>query len=258
MGQGDGSRVSKCEWLVKWDEGPVPLSQREENYMEDKSIKGKSSSKGVRLVKRLLMYLIGLFVLAFGVSFSINSNLGVTPVSSLPYVISKISGVSMGLCVTLIYAGFVLVQIIILRKDFKLIDLGQVIFAGVFGYFVDFGQWILGGFTIPTYVGSLVMLTISIILVAIGVSLYMAADLLNMPMEGMVSAVNQKIIKKLSFGDVKVILDTIVVAFSLILSLLFLGGIQGVREGTVLSALLVGKVMKKLDRGVGFLVPKKN
>ena len=178
-----------------WESGTRDLTPcpRKDDDMNEKNV--KSSSKGVRIIKRVFLYLIGLFVLALGVSFSINSNLGVTPVSSLPYVISKISGVSMGLCVTLIYAGFVLVQIIILRKSFKLKDFGQVIFAGVFGYFVDFGQWILGGFTIPTYVGSLVMLTISIILVAIGVSLYMAADLLNMPMEGMVSAVNQKIIK---------------------------------------------------------------
>ena len=240
-----------------WESGTRDLTPcpRKDDDMNEKNV--KSSSKGVRIIKRVFLYLIGLFVLALGVSFSINSNLGVTPVSSLPYVISRISGISMGLCVTLVYSGFVLVQIIILGKDFKLIDLGQVIFAGVFGYFVSFAQWILGDFTIPTYIGSLAMLAISIILVAIGVSLYMAADLLNMPMEGMVSAVNQKVIKKLSFGDVKVIMDTIVVASSLILSLIFLREVQGVREGTVLSALLVGKVMKKWDRGSGPLSQKR-
>lgn len=214
------------------------------------------AGKSGGFVKRLLTYIIGLFILALGVAFSISSNLGVSPVSSLPYVISLITGLEMGMCVTLIYSIFVIVQILILKKEFKWINLGQIVFAGVFGYFVDFAQLILGDFVIPTYLGRLLMLAISIILVAIGVYLYMSAELLNMPMEGMVTAIQQKALKKLAFADVKVIMDTVVVAIAIISSLVFLGQVLGVREGTVLSALLVGKVMKVIKKRSAFLFIK--
>lgn len=203
-------------------------------------------TKTRNFIIRVFIYIFGLFILALGVAFSINSNLGVSPVSSLPYVISEITKVKMGICVTVIYSIFVIVQIIVLRREFKWYNLTQILFATIFGYFVSFAQLILGDFTIPTYAGRLTMLAISLVLVAIGVSLYISAGLLNMPMEGMVAAINQNIIKKLSFADVKVIMDTTVVTIGIIASLIFFGKVVGIREGTIICALLVGKIMKPI------------
>ena len=108
---------------------------------------------------------------------------------------------------------------------------------------------------IPTYAGQLTMLGISIFLISIGVVIYVNAGVMNMPMEGLVAAVNQKILRKLSFGEVKLILDTSMVVFAVTISLLFLGNVQGVREGTVLSAVLIGLIMKKIEP---FIAPKMN
>lgn len=197
---------------------------------------------------RVLIYCAGLMSLALGVAFSVNSNLGVSPVNSLPYVVSLISGGDMGKCVIMVFSSYIVVQILLLRKDFQWMNLTQILFSTLFGYFVNFAKWILGNFSIPTYPGKLLMLAVSILFVAVGVCLYMDVKLVNMPMEGMTHAINQKLLPRLAFHDVKVIMDCLVVAIGIGLSLVFAGKVEGIREGTVLCAILVGKVMKPLQK----------
>lgn len=209
-----------------------------------------------KFINRVVIYIIGLFFLALGVAFSINSNLGVSPVNSLPYVISLITGKDMGTMVIMVFSFFLLVQIFILRKEFKWINLTQLIFSSIFGYFTDFAKFIVGDFTIPTYAGQLVMLAISIFFVALGVCLYVNVRLVNMPMEGMTAAIQQKVFKKLEFHDVKVIMDCTVVVIGIILSWVFLGKIAGIREGTVLCAILVGKIMKPMQKVIVPIINK--
>lgn len=204
--------------------------------------------KNKNLLNRFIIYVIGLFILALGVAFSINSKLGVSPVNSLPYVVSVISGIKMGTCVIVIFSSYILLQILILRKEFKWINLTQLLFSTIFGYFVNFAKYILGDFSIPTYIGQLVMMTIGMFLVALGITLYMNAKLINMPMEGLTDAIQRKFLKSLSFQDVKVIMDSIVVIVGIILSFVFLGKIDGIREGTILSAILIGLIMKQLKK----------
>ena len=129
--------------------------------------------------------------MAFGVAFSVNSSLGVSPVNSLPYVISRITGLDLGNCVIGIFAFYILVQILLLRKK---IPSHRFDAADIFHDFWPFCRCckeVVGDFAIPTYPGQLVMLAISIVFVAIGVCLYMDVQLVNMPMEGMTHAVNR-------------------------------------------------------------------
>ena len=70
----------------------------------------------MKFVKRIVIYLAGLFFVALGVAFSVNSNLGVSPVNSLPYVVSRILGKDLGTCVTVIFIGYILIQILLLRR----------------------------------------------------------------------------------------------------------------------------------------------
>ena len=202
------------------------------------------------LGRRVLVYAAGLLCMAFGVAFSVNSGLGVSPVNSLPYVASLITGIDMGSCVIGVFAFYVLVQILIYRRDFKWINLTQLIFSTLFGYFVDFAKLMVGDFALPTYAGQLALLAASILLVALGVSLYMDVGLVNMPMEGMTSAVAERMIKGKPFHDVKVAMDCLAVAAAVALSFIFLGDLEGIREGTLLCAVLVGKVMKPLQKVV--------
>jgi uncharacterized membrane protein YczE len=117
---------------------------------------------------------VALFLLALGVAISVNGNLGVSPVNSLPYIISQIINVPMGTCVTALFCFYILLQIIILRREFQPIQLLQIVFSTVFGYFVDFAKLLIGDFVIPTYFGRLTMLGISIVLIAVGSPIWLS------------------------------------------------------------------------------------
>ena len=193
----------------------------------------------MKFVKRIVIYLAGLFFVALGVAFSVNSNLGVSPVNSLPYVVSRILGKDLGTCVTVIFIGYILIQILLLRKAFRPLDLAQILCSFAFGYFVDLTETLLGSFCLPGYPGRLVML---------GICLYLDTDLIVMPMEGLTAAMNKTVFPKKAFHEVKVILDCTAVVVGIVLCFVFLGELQGIREGTVLCALLVGKVMKPMQK----------
>ena len=193
-------------------------------------------------IARVIAYAIGLLILAFGVAFSVNSNLGVSPANSFPYVVSLIINQKMGNCVTVIFICYILLQILILKKDFQWINLSQILFSTLFGKFVDFAKLVLDGFCFPTYAGRLLMLAISVVLIAIGISMYMGAKLVNMPTEGLASAIAAKLPNK-EFHQTKVMVDCASVGTALILSVCFLGGLQGIREGTIISAIVIGKVI---------------
>jgi len=202
-----------------------------------------------RFIERILVYNAGLFVWALGVNFSINAELGVSPINFVPYVASEILQIDMGTCVTILFLIFILLQIIILRKEFKWINLTQIIFSFIFGYFVNVARFLIGDFRIPTYAGQLVMLGIGIVLISTGVVLYMQAKLINLSTEGLVDAIVYKI-EGSTFHRIKILFDSAHVVFGVAISLIFLGQLYGVREGTVISAILIGKFMPTARRGI--------
>ena len=203
---------------------------------------------------RILIYVIGLFFMAIGVAISVNANLGISPVNSLPYVISQISGLALSSCVIGVFTVYLLAQIVLLRREFKWINLTQLIFSTIFGYFVDFAKWLLGDFCLPTDAGRLVMLAVSIVVVSVGVELYLEVELVSMPMEGMTLALAQ--VTKKPFPNVKIVVDCTVVLLGLILYLVFLRRLDGVREGTIIAAVVTGKIIALVRKPLSPVVQK--
>ena len=201
-----------------------------------------------KLAARLGIYCLGLLILAFGIALAVNSNLGVSPVSSLPYVVSQIAGISLGSCTILVYIGYILLQMVISRK-FQPALLLQLVFSTIFGWFVDGAKWVLGDFCLPTYFGQLAMLAASILLIGFSLVLYIDVQLAPMPAEGLVGCLSEKLHKP--FSKMKTFVDCSSVCIGAVLSLLFLGKLIGIREGTVLTALLVGRMMGVLRKFVG-------
>jgi len=195
-----------------------------------------------QFLKRLLLYIFGLFLWAFGVAFAVNSELGISPINLVPFIASEITGIDMGVCVTVLLLIFMLLQIILLRTEYKVINLAQIIFATIFGYFVSAARFIMGDFQIPTYAGQLLMMAIGIMLISGGVTLYMEARVLNLPSEGLCEALVYRIPNS-KFHRVKMVMDSTLVVIGIVLSLMFLSGLHGIREGTVISAILIGKLM---------------
>lgn len=211
-------------------------------------------STPVQWVIRVLLYVLGLFLMAFGVAIAANSNLGISPVNSLPYVVSAVVSRDPGTCVTLVFCSYILLQIIILRREFKLINLLQIVFSTIFGYFVNFTKAIVGDFAIPTYAGQLLMLAVSIVFIAVGVVLYIEVEMVPMPMEGLSLAIAGRV--GIPFHNMKIIIDCLVVAAGVALSFLCLHELVYIREGTVITAIVTGKVMALVKKPISPFVQR--
>lgn len=203
---------------------------------------------------RVFFYVLGLFFMAMGVAFSVNSNLGISPVNSLPYIVGQVTGIPMGTWVIIIFCSYILLQIILLRREFRPVQLLQIVFSTIFGYFVDFAKLLLGDAALPTYLGKLAMLAISIFLVSVGVFLYIAVELVPMPMEGLSLVIARK--TKVPFPTMKVIVDCVVVAVSIGISLVFFHKLVGIREGTVITAVVTGKLIALLKKLLGSTIQR--
>ena len=207
----------------------------------------------LRWAKRLLVYLAGLFCMALGVVFSVKSALGVSPVTCLANVVYQITltlpggGVDLGICTTAVYCLYILVELLILRRQFKPVMLLQIVASFLFGALVSLATSVMSFLPAPeSYPMRMLFLLISIPLVALGVMLYLAPNILPTPGEGMSLAISTK--TGLSVANCKTIFDCTMVVVSAAVSLIYFHGLVGVREGTVLSALLVGFVMKRMMR----------
>ena len=210
--------------------------------------------KPAQLAARLTIYCLGLLVLAFGIALSVNCNLGVSPVSSLPYVVSQIIGISLGTCTTIVYGTYVLIQMVLNGRKFQPALLLQLVFSTIFGYFVDGAKAVLGDFMLPGYLGQLAMLAVSIVLIGFSLVLYIDVKIAPMPAEGLVACIAEKLGKP--FSTVKTLFDCTSVLVGAILCFVFLGRLTGIREGTVITAMLVGKMTGILRKSLSPLIDK--
>jgi uncharacterized membrane protein YczE len=195
----------------------------------------------VKFFRRLLLYLLGNFVLAFGVAVAVKSDLGITPVNSIAYVASRIFSVDHGLMTALVYCGYVLIQFAILKKEFHLSGFLQIGAAWLFGLFVSLANRILSFSTPEAYWVRLLLMLASVVIIALGILLYLRANLLPQPAEGLLLAIQKKTRWKLH--NIKLSFDFTVVAVAAALSLITVHKVIGIREGTLIAMLGVGKVM---------------
>ena len=191
---------------------------------------------------RICIYLVGFFAIALGGVFTINSAMGVSPMNALPYVISHLTPLSLGFWFTLQFSLFVVIQKIILGKRFSWIQVLQVPASMVFGYFVDLARLLVGDLFIPTYFGQLTLLFIGMFFIATGITMVLSTGFLTLPPEGLVLAFI-KVKPKLQFSTVMIRISIVIVGLSVILSMLFLGELVGAREGTIIAALVTGKMV---------------
>ena len=200
----------------------------------------------IKSIKRWLFLVAGLFIMAFGVAFSIKGNLGTSPISSLPYVTGQISGLTVGTTTIILHCVLILLQILILRKRYDWIQLLQLPIAFVFGLMTDLAVGALAFLHPAGYAQQWMICGIGILLVAVGVSFEVTANVIVLAGEGFVLAVCK--VCPIKFGTMKVVFDVSLVVISCILSVVFLHGIYGVREGTVAAAMLVGSISRQVNK----------
>ena len=196
-------------------------------------------------IKRIILFVGGLFVMSLGVGLSIKSGLGVTPISSIPYSLTLASGVNIGITTVIFNVLLVFLQIPILKKRFNPKRLLQLINAFMFGYFTDLSLWILSPMPDLPLDVNFTLLIVSMFLIAIGILIYMPANIAPLPGEGVVEAVSLAYDKR--FSKVKVCFDTSMVVLSLFICGLFTSDIFGsVNVGTILAAIFIGIIIRYL------------
>lgn len=195
-----------------------------------------------QLAEKTGLLLAGLVVMSFGVALSIKAELGTSPISSLPYVSAEISGLSVGTTTIILNSLFVLLQILLLRRDYEWFQLLQIAVAVVFWLLIDLFVSVLEPLEADAYLMQWLLCAGGIVFVALGVSIEVAAKLVPTAGEGLVLAVCR--VTGLKFGNLKVALDVTLVLLSVAAGYIFLGRLSGVREGTIAAALLVGQVSK--------------
>ncbi len=193
------------------------------------------------ICRRILVFAVGLLVISLSIGFITKASLGTPPISSIPYSLSLIfPSLSLG-NFTIIYSLLlVFLQLVILGKQADKVSLGlQVVISFVFGYFIDFGMMLLGDFSPEIYWERIVCVLIGCFGLAFGVYLQIVADFTMVPGDGFAYALSVRI-KKKPYRVVRVCSDVSMIVIAAIIGYIGMGTTGGVREGTVICALLIG------------------
>ena len=158
------------------------------------------------IARRYTLFVISLFFAALGVAFTKHGELGVSPISSVANVMSyKFTSFSLGTWLIIWNCVLIVGQIVLLRKHFQLIQLLQVPLSFLFGWFTDFGMWIVSRIPADSYPVRLLMVVIGIVILGFGISLSVTANVIMNSGEAFVKAVSD--ISGREFGNVKIVFD---------------------------------------------------
>ena len=202
--------------------------------------------------RRYILFFAGLLLNSLGVAFVTKASLGTSPIAAIPYSLSLIvPKFSLGNWMILYCLVLIATQIILLRKNTEKFELIlQVVISAFFGYFIDFFMVCLQNFQPQTYPIKLFSLVVGCVVVAFGAYLEVIADVTMLPGDAFVRAI-AKVFHK-DYSRIRVISDMSMTILAGLLCLIFLHKLSGVREGTVIAAMITGNILKVFLR---FLKP---
>lgn len=202
--------------------------------------------KTPNVVLRIIVMLIGLAFVAASVGLTRATGLGTSPISCVPTTLSFFTPLTIGGWTFVMNVLFVLIQILLLRRDFNIVQLLQVPYVFVFSAMIDFFVPIFDLIPMSNYLIQLLLSIVGCFMTAFGVFLQVKASFLTLPGEGVVLSVAK--VSKWPFPKCKIGFDTSLVVIATIISLVAMGGLYGVREGTIISALFVGAIVGVLNK----------
>lgn len=199
------------------------------------------------LIKRYFFFILGLIINSFGVAFITKSALGTSQISSIPYVLSlKFTNLSFGQTTFIFNMLFILIQLLILKKDFRPIQFLQIAANILFSSFIDVSMTLLTGLNPQTIPLRSLSLLVGCAILAVGISVEVAPDVIKVPGEGIVHAMAR--VSGMEFGKVKIRFDVTLIIIAIVLSFLFFQRLNGVGLGTIVSAILIGPMISFVNR----------
>jgi len=210
---------------------------------------------------------LGVILAALGVGVSIKSNLGIAPMACPPTIFNLYwSHVSVGTFTWLVNMAFMLIQLAILRKDFKARYLMQIPASLLFGYLCDVSIWLFDSIGSPAteYPVQLLLSLAAVVLTAVGIKLEVVGKGWILSGDLALAVISDATRKP--FGTWKVILDVLLVVLTAVFAWFVFGVLTGnghtvvIREGTLILAILTGLCMRVTDplieKWVGPVVPQ--
>ena len=205
-----------------------------------------------RQIERLVWFSAGILINSFGIVLITKGALGTSQISSIPYVLSlQLPSISFGMFSFIMNMVYIVLQALLLRRQFKPIQRLQIVVTVVFSASIDVFMAMLS-FYAPQQLFTRVLSAVAgCIVLAFGISVEVAPDLIMVPGEGIVAAISK--VSGRRFGSVKVVFDVTLILIAALLSWLFFGNIVGVGVGTLLSAVSVGQFVNLINRHVPLL-----
>lgn len=201
------------------------------------------------LIKRYIFLLVGLFVNGLGVSFITKAGLGTSPITSIPYTLSLGFTPTVGMFALVFNIFLVILQVILLRRNFQLQNLLQLPIIALFSFFIDLTMSLLGFMQPETYAMKVVSLIVGCLILGFGVFMEMVANVAMLPGEATVRAVSD--VFSTDFGKTKIAFDSSMTVIAAILSFIIFKHLDGVREGTIVAAILVGFIARLFKKYIG-------
>ena len=201
------------------------------------------------LIKRYIFLLAGLFVNGLGVSFITKAGLGTSPITSIPYTLSLGFTPTVGIFTLVFNIFLIILQVILFRRNFQLQNLLQLPIIALFSFFIDLTMSLLGFMQPETYAMKVVSLIVGCLILGFGVFMEMTANVAMLPGEATVRAVSD--VFSTDFGKTKIAFDSSMTVIAAILSFIMFKHLDGVREGTIVAAILVGFIARLFKKYIG-------
>lgn len=199
-------------------------------------------------VWRSALYLFGLVVLALGIVLNTKTNLGVSPIISVPFSIASVLTADLGNVIFLFYAFCIFLEWALDRKGFAVPDLLQIIMSLVTSRFINLFDALLPACP-DSYPVRFLVLAAAIILTGIGAALTVMMKIVPNPADALAGVIGRKTGKNLGFG--KNLFDLTALAVSITIGLVFSGGLIGIGVGTVLSVIFTGRAIAAVNKWFG-------
>lgn len=187
---------------------------------------------------RLGIYLVGMIVLALGIVLNTKTQLGVSPIISVPYSIATIWRLNLGNTTFVFYISCILMQILLLRKKFQPYQLLQVVVSLITSQFINLFDWLLD-IQPQNFVQKLLVLVAAILVTAIGAATMVMMEMVPNPADALAKVFGDLTGRGLGLG--KNIFDGSCFVLSLIIGFVFTGGIVGIGLGTICAVIFIGR-----------------
>lgn len=213
-----------------------------------------SSFKRENMFLRYFMLVIGIFFMGTGISLIIKSGTGTSPMSSLTNVMTQIFPLlTLGMYTFLLNLMFFILEFVVEPKSFKLVEFIQLAPTFLLSVAIDINMILVKNLMPSNYIMQIGILIIGCFFFGLSIALMVSADVILMPGEAFIKIVSQKTGKE--YGNIKTYVDVSLVILAAIVSLIFLHKIYGVREGTLIAALLIGNMSKLCKKFTNKLIP---